>query len=129
MKKNLFIISDNIEFDRYWLDYKVKIFIENKIINEEYGNFYLLSENHSFDIFCINYLNDLSYKTRKVLVTNNQELLDRYDLDNLFNKRELVDNFNRYIKNNADFIIFYCKEENEYMKIAQNNNIQYINFY
>ena len=129
MKKNIFILSDDMNFDKFWLEHKVKIFIESKIINENYSNFFFITEKNDFNKMCIDYLNFLNEKTQTIFITNDGENLCRYDLPNIFNKRELIKNYNEYIKNNADYIIFYVKNDNDFLKLAQKNNIEYINFY
>ena len=129
MKKNMFIISDNEEIDSYWLKHKLEIFIENKILNEDYGNFYVINEDTPFCSLCLEFLKNLDEKNRRILVTNTNDFWLKNMCENYINERKILNDYFSFIKDMADFIIFYSKNENEYIKFAIKNKIPYINFY
>ena len=131
MKKTIAIINENDNVEEFWLKHNVSIFIESKIVNENYGNFIFTSENN-FDTFIVNILRDLDLKTNCSYCTKdkNSRLYLTYDFTKTVRTTNIInENLDEYLLKNTDFIIFYVKNENEYLKFAKEKNINYINFY
>ena len=131
MKKTIAIICENDNVEEFWLKHNVSIFIESKIVNENYGNFIFTSENN-FDTFIVNILRDLDLKTNCSYCTKdkNARLYLTYDFTKTVRTTNIInENLDEYLLKNTDFIIFYVKNEKKYLKNAKEKNINYINFY
>ena len=130
MKKTIAVICDNQNVDRYWLQHNVSIFIESKIINENFGNFLFASENE-FDYFVLDIIKNLNLKTNNKYFAQDKNALMilSYEIQSYFNKISVLDdNCFEFIIKNADYVIFYVNSSNELLNFAKDNNKPYINF-